>query len=76
MKGHVIYQCEPWDEFQGYYLLALAIIRRTLKDAKLRPERYKEMCDRKEAEAYKTDALEWLAAVRAMSPKEETCHTQ
>lgn len=63
VKGRPIYYGEPDDGTQGYFVLARAIIRRTLLDAQLDPACYTRAKDKRIAEELRTDAQRWIADV-------------
>lgn len=62
IRGTVTYAGSRCEE-EGYYLLAVAIIRRTLLDAAIDPSKYRPK-GRREAEELKRDAEYWLEQVQ------------
>jgi hypothetical protein len=62
MRGSTLYATSRCEE-EGYYLLAVAIVRRTLMDAAIDPARCKKLRGRREAERHKQDAEFWLEQV-------------
>lgn len=63
VRGRPIYYGEPDDGTEGYFMLARAIIRRTLQDAQIDLGRCHDETYRRKAEVLKLDAQQWIASV-------------
>lgn len=54
------------DEYEGYWQLAIAIIRRAHLDAQMQPDRYKSAWVRREVAQARAGAIEFLLWAQAL----------